>query len=158
MTNQDQKEYLSKERHAELIKELEQLKTVRRKEIAEDLEYARSLGDLSENAEFNKAREDQAIVEDRINQIESVLANAEIVKMHHASTAEVGTTIHLVEKVSKKETVYMLVGSEEIDFTSNKISLKSPIGVAISGKKEGDEVKVKLPNGTEVFYTIKDIE
>ena len=158
MVNQDQKEYLSKERHAELVKELEQLKTVRRKEIAEDLEYARSLGDLSENAEFNKAREDQAIVEDRINQVESVLANAEIVKMHHASTAEVGTTIHLVEKGSKKESVYMLVGSEEIDFDSNKISLKSPVGIAISGKKEGDEVKVKLPNGKEEFYTIKDIE
>lgn len=158
MTNQDQKEYLSKERYAELVKELEQLKTVRRKEVAEDLEYARSLGDLSENAEFNKAREDQAIVEDRINQIESVLANAEIVKMHHATTAEVGTTIHLIEKSSKKESVYMLVGSEEIDYTLNKISLKSPMGMAISGKKEGDEVKVKLPNGNEVFYTIKDIE
>lgn len=158
MVNQDQKEYLSKERHAELVKELEQLKTVRRKEIAEDLEYARSLGDLSENAEFNKAREDQAIVEDRINQIESVLANAEIVKMHHASTAEVGTTISLLKKGSTKPETYLLVGSEEIDFNANKISLKSPIGVAISGKSKGDEIKVKLPNGSEVFYTIKDIE
>lgn len=158
MVNKDQKEYLSKERYEELVKELEQLKTVRRKEIAEDLEYARSLGDLSENAEFNKAREDQAIVEDRINQIESVFANAEIVKMHHASTAEVGTTISLLKKGSTKTETYMLVGSEEIDFAQNKISLKSPIGIAISGKTKGDEVKVKLPNGSEVFYTIKDIE
>jgi transcription elongation factor GreA len=158
MVNQNQKEYLSKERYEELVKELEQLKTVRRKEIAEDLEYARSLGDLSENAEFNKAREDQAIVEDRINQIESVLANAEIVKMHHASTAEVGTTISLLKKGSTKPETYMLVGSEEIDFNTNKISLKSPIGIAISGKSKGDEIKVKLPNGSEVFYTIKDIE
>lgn len=158
MTTQDKKEYLSKERHAELITELEQLKTVRRKEIAEDLEYARSLGDLSENAEFNKAREDQAIVEDRIKQIESVLANAEIVKMHHASTAEVGTTIVLSKKGSSKDETYMLVGSEEIDFNTNKISLKSPIGVAISGKTKGDEIKVKLPNGKEEFYTIKEIE
>ncbi len=158
MTTQDQKEYLSKERHAELVKELEQLKTVRRKEIAEDLEYARSLGDLSENAEFNKAREDQAIVEDRINQIESVLANAEIIKMHHATTAEVGTTIYLMKKGSTKAETYMLVGSEEIDFNTNKVSLKSPIGIAVSGKSKGDEIKVKLPNGSEVFYTIKDIE
>jgi transcription elongation factor GreA len=158
MTNQDQKEYLSKERHAELVSELDQLKTVRRKEIAEDLEYARSLGDLSENAEFNKAREDQAIIEDRINQIESVLANAEIVKMHHASTVEVGTTIKLIKKGSTKEETYMLVGSEEIDFGSNKISLKSPIGLAISGKGKGDEIKVKLPNGKEEFFTIKNIE
>lgn len=158
MTTQDKKEYLSKERYEELVKELEQLKTVRRKEIAEDLEYARSLGDLSENAEFNKAREDQAIVEDRINQIESVLANAEIIKMHHASTAEVGTTISLLKKGSTKPETYMLVGSEEIDFNTNKISLKSPIGISISGKSKGDEIKVKLPNGSEVFYTIKNIE
>ncbi len=158
MTTQDKKEYLSKERHAELVTEIEQLKTVRRKEIAEDLEYARSLGDLSENAEFNKAREDQAIVEDRINQIESVLANAEIIKMHHATTAEVGTTIKLVRKSSTKEETYMLVGSEEIDFSTNRISLKSPLGVAISGKSKGEEVRVKLPNGKEEFFTIKDIE
>ena len=158
MVNQDQKEYLSKERQAELVAELELLKTVRRKEIAEDLEYARSLGDLAENAEFNKAREDQAIVEDSINQIQTVLANAEIVKTHHSSTAEVGTTVCLFKKGSTKELVYMLVGSEEIDFTQNKISLKSPIGLAISGKAKGDSVKVKLPNGSEEFYTIKNIE
>ncbi len=158
MTNHDQKEYLSKERHVELVSELDHLKTVRRKEIAEDLEYARSLGDLSENAEFNKAREDQAIVEDRINHIESVLANAEIVKMHHATTAEVGTTIILTRKGSSKEETYMLVGSEEIDYSQNKISLKSPIGIAISGKTKNDEIKVKLPNGTEEMYVIKEIE
>lgn len=158
MANPNQKEYVSKEKYQELVQELEILKTVRRKEIAEDLEYARSLGDLSENAEFNKAREDQAIVEDRINQIETVLANAEIVKMHHASSVEVGTTIHLVKKGESKATKYMLVGSEEIDYTENKVSLKSPIGVAISGKNKGDEVIVKLPNGTQETYTIKDIE
>ena len=158
MANPNQKEYLSKERYDELVQELEILKTVRRKEIAEDLEYARSLGVLSENAEFNKACEDQAIVEDRINQIESVLANAEIVKAHHGTTAEVGTTVHLVNKETKKEEVYMLVGSEEIEFTQNKISLKSPIGAAIAGKSKGEEVKVKLPNGSEVEYTIKSIE
>jgi len=158
MANPNQKEYLSKERYEELVQELENLKTVRRKEIAEDLEYARSLGDLSENAEFNKAREDQAIVEDRINQIESVLANAEIVKAHHASTAEVGTTVHLTNKNTKKDEIFMLVGSEEIDFENNKISLKSPIGSAISGKTKGDEVLVKLPNNEEIIYTIKNIE
>jgi transcription elongation factor GreA len=159
MVNQDLKEYLSKERHAELVSELQNLKTIRRKEIAQDLEYARSLGDLSENAEFNKAREDQAIVEDRINQIESVLANAEIVKIHHnSSTAEVGTTVVLLKKGATKEETFMLVGSEEIDYTQNKLSLKSPIGVAMSGKNKGDEIKVKLPTGKEEFYTIKDIK
>ncbi len=158
MANPNQKEYLSQERYDELVKELDILKTVRRKEIAEDLEYARSLGDLSENAEFNKAREDQAIVEDRINQIENVLANAEIVKAHHGNTAEVGTTIHLLNKETNKEEIYILVGSEEIEFTQNRISLKSPIGSAIGGKSKGDEILVKLPNGKEINYTIKNIE
>lgn len=152
------KEYLSKERHAELVKELDQLKTVRRKEIATDLEYARSLGDLSENAEFNKAREDQAVVEDRIAQLENVLANAEIVKVHHSNTVEVGTKVHLKKKGDSKDVVYMIVGSEEVDSASRKVSLKSPIGAAVAGKTKGDAVDVKLPSGEMVNYTIVEIE
>jgi transcription elongation factor GreA len=150
-------EYLSKEKHAEVTAELHELKTVRRKEIAQALEYARSLGDLSENAEFNKAREDQAVVEDRIAQIENVLANAEIVKVHHSTTVEVGTTVHLLKKGEKKEEVYMIVGSEEVDVVAFKISLKSPIGAAALGKKEGDVVSVKTPKGM-VEYAISKIE
>ncbi len=152
------KEYLSKERHAELIAELNELKTVRRKEIATDLEYARSLGDLSENAEFNKAREDQAVVEDRIAQLENVLANAEIVKVHHSNTVEVGTKVHLKKKGESKNIMYMIVGSEEVDAMSRKVSLKSPIGSAVVGKVKGDVVDVKLPSGDIVTYTIVEIE
>jgi transcription elongation factor GreA len=150
-------EYLSKEKHAELITELDHLKTIRRKEIALDLEYARSLGDLSENAEFNKAREDQAVVEDRIAQIENVLANAEIIKVHHANTVEVGAKVHLQKKGDKKIFTYTIVGSEEVDTFANKISLKSPIGIAVMGKGKGDTVSVKTPSG-QVEYTIVDIE
>ncbi|MES2623229.1 MAG: transcription elongation factor GreA [Patescibacteria group bacterium] len=152
-----QKEYLSKERHAELIKELDHLKTVRRKEIAQDLEYARSLGDLSENAEFSKAREDQAVIEDRISQLETVLANAEIVKVHHSSTVEVGTKVHLKKKGDTKSVVYTIVGSEEVDTEERKISLKSPIGSAVIGKTKGDEVEVKTPGG-QLHFTITEIE
>lgn len=152
-----QKEYLTKERQSELIKELDHLKTVRRKEIAQDLEYARSLGDLSENAEFNKAREDQAVIEDRISQLETVLANAEIVTAHHSSVVEVGTKVHLRKKGSTKEITYMIVGSEELNIDENKISLKSPLGSALMGKTKGDEVVVKTPSG-EVIYTIVNIE
>ncbi len=152
-----QKEYLTKERQAELVKELDFLKTVRRKEIAQDLEYARSLGDLSENAEFNKAREDQAVIEDRISQLETVLANAEIVKAHHSSVVEVGTKVHLRKKGDTKDIVYMIVGSEELNIDENKVSLKSPIGSAVMGKTKGDEVTVKVPAG-EVIYTIVNIE
>ena len=150
-------EYLSKEKQAELVTELNELKTVRRKEIAQALEYARSLGDLSENAEFNKAREDQAVVEDRIAQIENVLANAEIVKVHHANSVEVGTKVHLQKKGEKNVTTYTIVGSEEVDTFASKISLKSPIGVAVLGKARGDTVSVKTPGG-HVEYTIVDIE
>ncbi len=152
------KEYLSKEKHEELIQELNVLKTVRRKEIAQDLEYARSLGDLSENAEFNKAREDQAVVEDRIAQIETVLANAEIVKAHHSNIVEVGTKVHLQKKGSKDTEKFAIVGSEEIDPNTNSISPKSPIGLALMGKAEKDVVTVQTPNGKVIEYTIVDIE
>ncbi len=156
-SNMQQKEYLSKERHAELIKELDHLKTVRRKEIAQDLEYARSLGDLSENAEFNKAREDQAVIEDRIAQLETILANVEIVKVHHSNTVEVGTKVHLKKKDEAKSVLYTIVGSEEVDTGERKISLKSPIGAAVIGKVKGDEVTVKTPSG-EMVFTIAEIE
>ncbi len=152
------KEYVSQEKYDELVKELNELKTVRRKEIAQDLEYARSLGDLSENAEFNKAREDQAIVEDRIAQLENVIANAEIVKVHHSNTVEVGTKVHLQKKGEKKAEIFTIVGSEEIDPSENKISTKSHIGAAVIGKKEKDVVTVKTPKGVLVEYTIVDIE
>lgn len=152
-----QKEYLTKERHSELVTELDHLKTVRRKEIAQDLEYARSLGDLSENAEFNKAREDQAVIEDRISQLETILANAEIVKVHHSNVVEVGTKVHLKKKGDNKEIAYTIVGSEEINTDENKISLKSPIGISVMGKAKGDEVKAKTPAG-EVTFTIMSIE
>lgn len=155
--NMQQKEYLSKERHAELIKELDHLKTVRRKEIAQDLEYARSLGDLSENAEFNKAREDQAVIEDRISQLETILANAEIVKVHHSNTVEVGTKVHLKKKGESKSVTYTIVGSEEVNTDENKISLKSPIGAAVIGKVKGDQVNVKTPGG-EITFVIDEIE
>lgn len=152
-----QKEYLTKERQVELVKELDHLKTVRRKEIAQDLEYARSLGDLSENAEFNKAREDQAVIEDRISQLESILANAEIVSVHHSSVVEVGTKVHLRKKGATKDITYTIVGSEEVNIEENKISLKSPVGAAVMGKAKGDEVHVKTPAG-DVSYTISNIE
>jgi len=151
-------EYITKEKYDELVAELNHLKTIRRKEIAEELEFARSLGDLSENAEFNKAREDQAVVEDRVNHIENVLANAELIKEHHSNKVEVGTVVSLRKKGASKDTQYHIVGSEEVDTTNLKISIKSPIGKAVFGKAKGDSVIVKLPNHDEVTYTITEIE
>lgn len=151
------KEYLTKEKHKELQAELEQLKTVRRKEIAEELEFAKSLGDLSENAEYHEARESQAALEDRIAQLESILASAEIVTAHHSNTVEVGATVHVKKNGSKESKVYTIVGSEETDTAAGKISFKSPLGQAMLGKKKGDEFEFKTPLGV-AKYTIVSIE
>jgi len=87
-------EYLTKEKYEELVMELDNLKKVKRKEVAESLEYAKSLGDLSENAEYQEAREWQANIEDRIAKLESILKTAEIVSNYHGDTAGIGSTVH----------------------------------------------------------------
>ena len=96
------KHYLTKEKLEELKEELVLLKTKKRKEIAEDLEYARALGDLSENAEYHAAREMQANVEDRINKIEDILKNAEIVTFQHSESVNMGSTV-TIQKISDKK-------------------------------------------------------
>ena len=148
-------EYLTKEKFDEFTKELLLLKGTRRKEIAESLEYAKSLGDLSENAEYHEARDTQATIEERIAKLESLLKNASIVSLNNTGVVNVGSTV-TVEKDGKKCT-YSIVGSEEADVVENKISIKSPFGKAIFGKKKGDEFSFQAPAG-EISYTILDIK
>ncbi len=154
-----QKEYLTKEKFEELQKELHIAKTEKRKQIAEELEFAKSLGDLSENAEYHEAREEQAALEDRITQLESILASAEIVEAHHAKsgTVEIGTKATVQKKGDKEKRTFSIVGSEEVDMDAGKISFKSPIGAALLGKKKGEEFSVKTPGG-DVTYTVISIE
>lgn len=150
-------EYLTSEKNRELEEELNQLKTVRRKEIADSLEYAKSLGDLSENAEYHQAREDQANCEDRIAHLEQILKNAVITdEKHHSGSVEVGTTVKVQKKGDKEEREFTLVGSEEADSFAGKISNESPLGQALLGKKKGETVTVTTPKG-ETSYTIKSI-
>ena len=149
-------EYLTLEKKLELDTELNQLKTVRRKEIADALEYAKSLGDLSENAEYHQAREDQANCEERIAHLEQVLKNAVIADKHHAGIVEVGTTVTVTKKGEKTDRQFTLVGSEEADSMAGKISNESPLGRSLLGKKKGDVVSVSTPKG-EMTYTIKAI-
>ena len=151
-------EYLSEQKLKELKKELEQLKTVKRKEIADSLEFAKSLGDLSENAEYIQAREDQANTEERIAKLEEILRTAVVVSKHHSNIVEVGSTV-IVEKEGGSGThqKYQIVGSEESDMGAGKISNTSPLGTALYGKKKGDVVSFKSPKG-EVKYTIVGIE
>ncbi len=150
-------QYLTKEKFAELKSELEQLRNVRRKEVAESLEYAKKLGDLSENAEYHEAREEQAKVEDRINHLEMVLKTANILDEKHGSTVSIGSTV-LVQKEGEKENrKFMIVGSEEVDTANGKLSNHSPIGAALMGKAKGDTIVVTTPKG-KVSYKIIEVQ
>lgn len=140
------KEYLSKEKYDELKKELEFLTHVRRKEIAEALEAAKALGDLSENAEYHSAREAQAGVEDRIAVLEEMLKNAAIVGGKH-KTDVVGIGSMVTVNRGKDTKTYTIVGSEESDIAGGKLSNKSPLGEAMIGKKKGDRFICTTPSG-----------
>ncbi len=149
------KEYLTKEKFDEFTKELAELKGKKRKEIAESLEYAKSLGDLSENAEYHEARDAQATIEDRISRLEDLLKNAQIVSSNTGDAVAVGSKV-TVEK-DGKEFIYNIVGSEEADVSANKISMKSPFGQAILGKKKGEKFTFTAPSG-EITYKVVKID
>ena len=153
----DKAEYLTKEKFEELKKQLEELKTVKRKEIAENLEYAKSLGDLSENAEYHEAREAQANIEGRIAELEMMLKSAVIMSLHHSEVVGIGTIVHIEKQKDKSKVKYKIVGSEEANLSESKLSIHSPLGAAMIGKKAGDHFKVTTPNGL-VDYKIIDIE
>ncbi len=138
-------EYLTKEKYQELQKELEELKTIKRKEVAENLEYAKSLGDLSENAEYHEARELQASTEDRISKLEELLKAASIINGHDTSAVGIGSQVTVTQNGVKR--VYHIVGSEEVDVAKGKISANSPIGEALVGKKKGDTIEWRTPAG-----------
>ncbi|MEK7567808.1 MAG: transcription elongation factor GreA [Patescibacteria group bacterium] len=152
----DGKEYLTKEKHEQLTKELNELRTKGRKEIAENLEYAKSLGDLSENAEFLEARTDQAEIEERIAKLETILKDAVILKARHSEVVDIGSTV-VVQREGGDKTKYQIVGSEEADTKAGKISNRSPLGESMMGKKKGDKFAFKTPKG-EVQYKVIDLE
>lgn len=149
--------YISREKLEDLKKELEHLRTTKRKEIAESLEFAKSLGDLSENAEYIQAREDQAKTEERISQIEETIKNAVVVAKHSSSVVEVGSTVVVEKEGSGNNQKFQIVGSEESDTKQGKISNRSPLGLALFGRKKGDLVSFKTPTGVN-NYRIIDIE
>ncbi|MDA8611458.1 transcription elongation factor GreA [Candidatus Pacebacteria bacterium] len=150
---EDKKEYLTKKKHDELTKELGILTHDTRKEVAEKLEYAKSLGDLSENAEYQEARDEQARVEYRISQLEELLKNAEIIKHKEGDTAEAGSTV-TIKKGAGAEQTYELVGSEEADMTEGKLSYSSPLGRALMGKKKGETFTFETPKGNTKYKIV----
>lgn len=153
----DNKQYISPEKKKELELELIDMKGPQRQVILEALQFARSLGDLSENAEYHNAREEQARLEERISQIEVILRDSQLVTSHQKTVVSVGCEVTLQKKGQKEKSTYTIVGSEEADITQNKISNHSPLGSAIIGCKKGDTVKVATPKGI-VEYEVIDFK
>lgn len=141
------KEYLTKENKEALEAELRELTGVKRKEIITALEYAKSLGDLSENAEYHIAREEQGKLVERISIIETILKNAVVVDRSSDGIINVGSVVVIQKDGESNTRTLTLVGSEETDMLSGKISYKSPIGSALYGKKKGDTITVSTPKG-----------
>lgn len=141
---------LTNEGKKELEAELESLKA-RRGEIADKIAEARDYGDLSENAEYDAAREEQGLVESRIAEIEDILQNAELIKSTKKSIIGLGSKVEL--KNGSKTIVYHVVGPVEADPVEGRISNESPIGQALMGKKVGDKATVSTPKG-EINYSI----
>lgn len=132
-----------------LEEELEYLKRVKRREIADRIKQALSFGDIMENWEYDEAKNEQAQVEGRIVQLESMLKNARIIDEEDVSTEEVtlGSKVSLIDLDSNEEVEYYIVGSTEADPSKHKISNESPVGSALMNRKEGDIVEVMVPDG-----------
>lgn len=145
---------LTREKFDELVKELDHLKTTRRTEIAESLEYARSLGDLSENAEYQEARELQAATEERIRKLEDIIKRAKIVSHKKGDEIDFGSVVTIKKVDDDQKHEYTIVGSEEADMRERKISHVSPLGSAMMGKKKGEEFTFQTPNGKQQYKIV----
>lgn len=154
---ENNKYQLTEQGLADLENELENLKTVDRKRNLNALKEARAQGDLSENADYDAARDEQAQIEARIKEIEGILKNYEIIKKSRSRSVSIGKTVTLIVG-NMPEKTYTLVGSLEADPLKARISNESPIGKGIIGSKKGDTVVVKTETGRDVSVTITDVK
>ena len=149
------------EGYKKLEQELDTLRTVKRKEVAEKIKVARGYGDLSENAEYDAAKEEQAIVEARIADLEATLKVARIIDDDDlsAGTVSIGMRVRILAEGDDEDEAeeYDITGSTEADMDMNRISDESPVGAALVGHKAGDEVEVTLPNGNIIDYKILSV-
>ena len=146
--------YISEEGLEELKDRLHGLKTEKRKEIADRLEHAKTLGDLSENAEYQETKEEQSLVESQIGELEEMLRDAVVI--HKGATTDrvmVGSTVSVHS--DHGDEVYTIVGSEEADPTEGKISNEAPLGKAFLGRRVGDAAEVKTPGGLTAYTIVK---
>ena len=147
-------QYLTAEGEAKLIAELAELTGPKREELAQRLRSAIQMGDLSENADYHKAKEDQAFLEGRIQELEAILRSAVIIEKKLSGVVEVGAHVTIQEEGFDPETFYM-VGAKEADPRNGKISNESPIGSALIGHKVGDAVEATTPGGKMKFKVLK---
>lgn len=140
--------FLTPEGRTKLEAELEQLKTVRRAEVAERIHSAKEEGDIMENSAYDEAKNEQAFVEGRIMTIEQMLKNAVMIDATRATgIVGIGSYVTVLERGEKDDEIFQIVGSAEADPTKGRISNESPVGRALLGKRVGDEVQIKIPDG-----------
>jgi transcription elongation factor GreA len=150
--NEEKETIVSQEKFDEMVKELENLKTVRRTEIAKSLEYARSLGDLSENAEYQEARDLQAATEERIRKLEELVKHSKIQTVgKKKDIISFGSKVSIRKEGAAEAHEYEIVGSEEADMRVHKLSHVSPLGSALMGKKKGDVFTFETPGGKQTY-------
>ena len=156
----EKKNILTYEGLKALEDELQDLKLNRRKEVAAKIKEAREQGDLSENAEYDAAKDEQRDIELRIEEIDKILKNAEVVVEEDVdvNAINIGCTVRLKDIEFVEEPTYKFVGSTEADVLGNKISNESPVGAALIGSKAGDVIEVETPNGEVVKYEILEIQ
>ena len=155
----EKKNILTYEGLKALEEELQDLKLNRRKQVAIKIKEAREQGDLSENAEYDAAKDEQRDIELRIEEIDKILKNAEVVDEDvDLNAISIGCTVLLRDIEFDEEMEYKIVGSTEADCLNGKISNESPVGVALIGSKEGDQVEVETPSGEMVKYEILSIK
>jgi len=157
MTNETQEKiFLTPEGLEKIKKEYQELTTERRREIAERIQKARELGDLTENAEYQAAREEQAAVEGRIAELEELMKRAEVVKNNKECPVQIEVGCKVRVHLEDQEQEFQIVGAPEADPANGKISHESPLGQALLGKKIGDKIEVEAPIG-KLIYKILDI-
>lgn len=152
----DENIYFSKEGLDNLKAELNFLKTKKRKEIADRLEFAKSLGDLSENSEYQEAKESQILNETKIVELEDMLRRSVVVERRHGGAIDIGSSVALEDEEGKSR-IFHIVGSNETSPAENKISHESPLGKALLGRKKYDDISVNTPRGV-TRYKITDIK
>jgi transcription elongation factor GreA len=157
-THVEKEVILSAEGLRKLEEELDHLKSVRRREVAERIRQAREFGDITENSEYEDAKNEQAFIEGRILTLEKMLRNAHVVDGHEHSPEEVGigTRVRVRDEESAEEEVFTIVGSTEADPSENKISSESPVGRGLTGHRVGDVVEISVPVGT-IRYRLLEV-